>query len=111
MPADAPAVVMVQHLPDTFSEPFARRLDSCSAMKVLLAEQGQLLLQGHAYLVLRDQYLRIERGGARFVCRLEQTPLVNRHRPSVDVLFDSVAKAAGANAVGILLTDMGADGA
>ncbi len=111
MPADAPAVVMAQHLPGTFSEPFARRLDSCSAMKVVLAEQGQQLLQGHAYLAPGDQHLRIERSGARFVCRLEQTPPVNRHRPSVDVLFDSVAKAAGANAVGVLLTGMGADGA
>lgn len=111
MPADAPAVVIVQHLPAAFSEPFARRLDSCSDMKVVLADDGQHVLQGHAYLSPGDQHLRIVRRGSCFTCRLEDTPPINRHRPSVDVLFQSVASAAGANAVGVLLTGMGVDGA
>ena len=111
MPADAPPIVMAQHIPDAFSLPFAKRLDSAVAMKVHHAVDGQVLASGHAYLAPGNQHLRVERSGGRYICRLDGGAPVNRHRPSVDVLFDSVAEAAGASATGVLLTGMGADGA
>lgn len=111
LPADAPAVVMTQHLPATFSTAFAERLDRHSAMAVREAGDGEAVLPGHAYLPPGGRHLRVVRDGARWRCRIDDGPAVNRHRPSVDVLFQSVARSAGANAIGVLLTGMGDDGA
>jgi two-component system chemotaxis response regulator CheB len=111
LPADSPPIVMAQHIPEAFSLPFAKRLDGAVAMKVHHAVDGQVLAPGHAYLAPGNQHLRVERSGGRYICRLDAGAPVNRHRPSVDVLFDSVAAAAGASATGVLLTGMGADGA
>ncbi len=111
LPADAPAIVISQHIPAAFSGPFAQRLDKASAMAVMEAQDGQYLLPGHAYVAPGDKHLIVERDGARYRCRLNQGPHVNRHRPSVDVMFRSVAQNVGPNAIGILLTGMGDDGA
>ncbi|MCF7751804.1 chemotaxis response regulator protein-glutamate methylesterase [Bacillus subtilis subsp. subtilis] len=111
MPADAPAVVMTQHLPATFSTPFAERLDRHSAMSVREASDGEAVLPGHAYLPPGGKHLRIIRDGARWRCRVDDGPAVNRHKPAVDVLFRSVAESAGSNAIGAILTGMGDDGA
>ncbi len=111
MPADAPAIVITQHIPEAFSQPFARRLNSASAMSVCQAEDGQQIVQGHAYVAPGNRHLRVIRSGARYVCRLDDGEPVNRHKPSVDVMFMSVAENVGRNAVGVLLTGMGADGA
>jgi two-component system chemotaxis response regulator CheB len=111
MPPDSPAIVISQHIPAAFSRPFAERLDKCSPMKVFHAEDGQYILPGHAYVAPGDSHLLVERDGARYVCRLNDGPPVNRHRPSVDVMFRSVAQKVGPNAVGVILTGMGDDGA
>ena len=111
MPPDAPAIVLTQHIPASFSRPFAERLDRHSAMLVREAGDGELILPGHVYLPPGDHHLRVVRDGARWRCRLDPGPPVNRHRPAVDVLFQSVAQSAGANAVGAILTGMGDDGA
>ncbi|MGV8958995.1 MAG: protein-glutamate methylesterase/protein-glutamine glutaminase [Stenotrophomonas sp.] len=111
MPADAPAVVMTQHLPASFSTAFAERLDRYSAMSVREAGDGEAVLPGHAYLPPGGRHLRIIRDGARWRCRIDDGPAVNRHKPAVDVLFRSVALSAGANAIGVILTGMGDDGA
>ena len=111
MPADAPAVVMTQHLPASFSSAFAERLDRHSAMAVREASDGEAVLPGHAYLPPGGKHLRIIRDGARWRCRVDDGPAVNRHKPAVDVLFRSVAQSAGGNAIGAILTGMGDDGA
>ncbi|WP_367345834.1 chemotaxis response regulator protein-glutamate methylesterase [Stenotrophomonas bentonitica] len=111
MPADAPAVVLTQHLPATFSTAFAERLDRHSAMSVREASDGEAVLAGHAYLPPGGKHLRVIRDGARWRCRVDDGPAVNRHKPAVDVLFRSVAESAGANAIGAILTGMGDDGA
>ncbi|MFI8716501.1 chemotaxis response regulator protein-glutamate methylesterase [Stenotrophomonas sp. NPDC077464] len=111
MPADAPAVVLTQHLPATFSTAFAERLDRHSAMSVREASDGEAVLPGHAYLPPGGKHLRVIRDGARWRCRVDDGPAVNRHKPAVDVLFRSVAESAGANAIGAILTGMGDDGA
>jgi two-component system, chemotaxis family, protein-glutamate methylesterase/glutaminase len=111
LPADAPGTVIAQHIPKAFSAAFARRLNDSSALRVLEAEDGQQVLPGHAYVAPGDRHLKIERSGARYVCRLDHGPAVNHLRPSVDVLFQSVAAAAGARSIGVLLTGMGRDGA
>jgi len=111
LPADAPGVVITQHIPAAFSAPFARRMDGASPMTVCEAADGQQILPGHVYIAPGDRHLLVERSGARFVCRLSDGPPVNRHRPSVDVLFRSVAQHIGPNAVGAILTGMGDDGA
>jgi len=111
MPANAPAMVITQHIPEAFSQPFARRLNGVSAMTVCQAEDGQQILQGHAYVAPGNRHLRVVRSGAKFVCRLDDGEPVNRHKPSVDVMFRSVAEQVGRNAVGVILTGMGADGA
>ena len=111
MPADAPAVVLTQHLPATFSTAFAERLDRHSAMSVREASDGEAVLPGHAYLPPGGRHLRVIRDGARWRCRVDDGPAVNRHKPAVDVLFRSVAMSAGANAIGVILTGMGDDGA
>jgi len=111
MPADAPAIVIAQHIPAAFSAPFAARMDRHSAMKVSEAAQGQVINPGHVYIAPGGWHLEVTRDGARYVCRLTQAVAENGHRPSVDVLFRSVAHQVGRNAVGALLTGMGHDGA
>jgi len=111
MPADAPATVIVQHIPAAFSGPFAERLDRSSRMTVLEARDHQPLLAGHAYVAPGGRHLRVVRSGARWHCRLHDDDPVRGHRPSVDVLFESVAAHAGGNASAALLTGMGDDGA
>jgi len=112
MPADAPGIVVTQHLPGSFSEAFAKRLDGQSAMRVRLAGDRETIRNGNVYIAPGgDHHLAVHRNGADFICRLEARERVSGHRPSVDVLFDSVATKAGRNAVGVLLTGMGADGA
>jgi two-component system chemotaxis response regulator CheB len=111
LPADTPGVVITQHIPKAFSTPFARRMDACCQMTVYEAQDGQMILPGHVYIAPGDQHLLVVRDGARYVCKLDDGSPVNRHKPSVDVLFRSVAQQAGRNAVGVILTGMGKDGA
>jgi len=111
LPAGAPGMVITQHIPEAFSGPFARRMNSISAMTVCEAQDGQHILPGHIYIAPGNRHLLVARDGARYVCRLHNGSPVNRHRPSVDVLFRSVAQHVGPNAVGVLLTGMGDDGA
>ncbi len=111
MPADSPAIVISQHIPEAFSKPFSERMNRCSPMTVTQAEDGEQILSGHAYIAPGDRHLLVVRDGARFRCQLSDGPPVNRHRPSVDVMFRSVAQNVGPNAVSVLLTGMGNDGA
>lgn len=111
LPPDAPAIVISQHIPAAFSKAFAERLNKAAAMAVREAQDGEYLLPGHAYLSPGDRHLLVERDGARYRCRLSDGPPVNRHRPSVDVMFRSVAQKVGPNAIGVILTGMGDDGA
>jgi two-component system chemotaxis response regulator CheB len=111
LPADTPGIVITQHIPKAFSGPFARRMNGCCQMTVYEAEDGQQILPGHVYIAPGDKHLLLVRDGARYVCRLDDGPPVNRHKPAVDVLFRSVAQQAGQNAIGVLLTGMGKDGA
>ena len=111
LPPDAPAIVISQHIPAAFSKPFAERMNQCSAMAVCEAQDGQYILPGHVYIAPGDRHLLVERDGARYRCRLNDGPHVNRHRPSVDVMFRSVAQNVGPNAMGVILTGMGDDGA
>lgn len=110
-PADMPGIVIAQHIPKAFSTTFARRMNQLSQMTVYEAEDGQQILPGHVYIAPGDRHLLVVRDGARYVCRLDNGVPVNRHKPSVDVLFRSVAQQAGANAIGVILTGMGKDGA
>jgi two-component system chemotaxis response regulator CheB len=111
MPADAPAVLIAQHIPAQFSRPFAERLDRHSRMTVMEAEDGHQIMPGHAYVAPGGRHLRVQRSGARWVCRLGDDLPVSGHRPSVDVMFESIAAHAGRNASAALLTGMGDDGA
>ncbi len=111
LPPDAPAVLIVQHMPAGFTRSFAQRLDGLCRIKVKEAEHGERVLPGYAYIAPGDQHLLLARSGANYVAHLSQDPPVNRHRPSVDVLFDSAAVHAGKNAIGVILTGMGRDGA
>ncbi len=111
MPADSPAMVISQHIPEAFSGPFSERMNRCSQMTVSEAIDGEQILPGHVYIAPGDQHLLVVRDGARFRCQLSDGPPVNRHRPSVDVMFRSVAQNIGPNAVSVLLTGMGKDGA
>jgi two-component system chemotaxis response regulator CheB len=111
LPPDTPGVVIAQHIPKAFSTPFARRMNDCCQMTVYEAEDGQQLLAGHVYIAPGDRHLMVVRDGARYVLKLDDGLPVNRHKPSVDVLFRSVAQNAGRNAIGVILTGMGKDGA
>ena len=111
LPPDAPAIVISQHIPAAFSKPFAERMNRESAMAVCEAQDGQYILPGHVYIAPGDRHLLVGRDGARYRCRLSDGPQVNRHRPSVDVMFRSVAQNVGPNAIGVILTGMGDDGA
>ncbi|NOY62523.1 MAG: chemotaxis response regulator protein-glutamate methylesterase [Gammaproteobacteria bacterium] len=111
LPADTPGVVITQHIPEAFSGPFAKRMNGITAMTVYEAQDGQQILPGHVYIAPGSAHMLVERDGARYVCRLNSGPAVNRHRPSVDVMFRSLAQNAGSNAIGVILTGMGGDGA
>ena len=111
LPADCPAVVIAQHIPEAFSLPFTKRMDSMAAMSVVEPVDGQQIKTGHVYIAPGGKHLLVERDGARYLCRINDGPPVNRHRPSVDVLFRSVAQKVGPNAIGVILTGMGDDGA
>lgn len=111
LPADAPGVVIAQHIPKAFSAPFARRMNASCPLTVCEAHDGQQILPGHVYIAPGDQHLVVVRDGARYACKLDNGSPVNRHKPSVDVLFRSVAQQVGRNAVGVILTGMGKDGA
>ncbi|MDT8385389.1 MAG: chemotaxis response regulator protein-glutamate methylesterase [Gammaproteobacteria bacterium] len=111
LPADTPGTVISQHIPAAFSGPFAARMDGLSAMTVCEATDGQQIVTGHVYIAPGNRHLLVERDGARYICRLNNGPEVNRHKPSVDVMFRSVAQNVGANAIAVILTGMGNDGA
>lgn len=111
LPADAPGVVMTQHMPEGFTRAFAERLDSLCEIEVREANDGDQVVPGLALLAPGNKHLRLGRDGARCIARVCDGPRVCRHRPSVDVLFDSVARIAGANAIGVIMTGMGDDGA
>lgn len=111
LPAGMPPIIMVQHMPETFTPSFARRLDSLSQLTVVEAQGGERLQPGTAYLAPGHSHMTIRKSGAGYVTELNQGEPVNRHRPAVDVLFDSVAEQVRGNAIGIILTGMGKDGA
>ncbi len=111
LPTGLPPIVIAQHIPDVFSTSYARRLDSMCDIDVIEVREKQPLLPGKAYLAPGDDHLIITNEEGRFVAVVEKTAPVNRHRPSVDVLFQSIAQSCPKNSVGILLTGMGVDGA
>jgi len=111
MRPDCPGIVITQHIPPLFSRSFANRMNRCSQLIVCEAEDGQQIRPGHAYIAPGDRHLRVVRDGARYCCELDDGPEVNRHKPAVDVLLDSVTEYAADNAVGVILTGMGKDGA
>lgn len=111
LPPDSPGVVITQHIPKAFSGPFAARMNASCDLTVYEAKDGQQILPGHVYIAPGDQHLLVVRDGALYRCRLNDGPPVQRHKPSVDVLFRSVAQNVGRNAIGVMLTGMGRDGA
>jgi two-component system chemotaxis response regulator CheB len=111
MPAAAPGIVIVQHMPEKFTASFAKRLDSLCEVDVKEAEDGDAVLRGRVLIAPGNLHTMIERNGANYRVAVREGPLVSRHRPSVDVLFRSAARSAGANAVGVIMTGMGDDGA
>jgi two-component system chemotaxis response regulator CheB len=111
MPADAPGLVVVQHMPEGFTAAFAQRLDRSCYIEVKEAAHGDPVVAGRALIAPGNRHLLVRRGHSRYAVEVNDGPLVSRHRPSVDMLFRSVARCAGANAVGVLLTGMGSDGA
>jgi len=111
LPADAPGVVIVQHMPEKFTRSFAERCDQLCTIRVKEAADGDRVLPGHAFIAPGNFHMALRRNGAQYFVRVYSGPPVNRHRPSVDVLFDSAAECAGRNAVGVIMTGMGADGA
>ncbi len=111
MPSDCPGILITQHMPAGFTKSFAHRLDTLCRINVKEASDGERILPGYAYIAPGDHHLLLARSGANYVAKLSDGPPVSRHKPSVDVLFDSAADAAGKNAIGIILTGMGKDGA
>jgi two-component system chemotaxis response regulator CheB len=111
MPSNAPGIVIVQHMPEKFTAAFAKRLNTLCAVEVKEAEDGDPVLRGHVLIAPGDKHMMLERQGARYYVSVKTGPPVSRHRPSVDVLFRSAARAAGSNAVGVIMTGMGDDGA
>jgi two-component system chemotaxis response regulator CheB len=111
LPSDSPGIVIVQHMPEKFTASFARRLDSLCEMEVKEAENGDTVLRGRVLIAPGNLHTLIERSGARYYVSVKDGPLITRHRPSVDVLFRSAARAVGSNAVGVIMTGMGDDGA
>ena len=111
LPPDAPGIVIVQHMPEQFTRAFADRLDSLSRIRISEARDGDRVLPGHALIAPGNYHMELVRSGADYSVRVFMSEPVNRHRPSVDVLFQSCARVAGQNAVGVILTGMGDDGA
>lgn len=111
MPADAPGLVVVQHMPEGFTAAFAQRLDRSCYIEVKEAAHGDPVVAGRALIAPGNRHLLVRRSDSRYAVEVNDGPLVSRHRPSVDMLFRSVARCAGGNAVGVLLTGMGSDGA
>ncbi|MCK4841040.1 MAG: chemotaxis response regulator protein-glutamate methylesterase [Methylococcales bacterium] len=111
LPRTTPAIVVSQHLPAAFSVSFAQHVNDATEMTACIAKHGQQILSGNIYIAPGDQHLLIIRDGARYICQLNDGPPVNRHKPSVEVMFRSVAQNVGSNAIGVMLTGMGADGA
>jgi two-component system, chemotaxis family, protein-glutamate methylesterase/glutaminase len=111
LPADAPGILVTQHMPEVFTTHFARRLKEMTRLDAREAASGDSVVPGVALVAPGNKHMVLRRSGARYLVDVKDGPRVNRHRPSVDVTFRSVARAAGRNAVGVLLTGMGADGA
>jgi two-component system chemotaxis response regulator CheB len=111
LPADAPGIVIVQHMPEKFTASFASRLNGLCEMEVKEAQDGDAVLRGRVLIAPGNLHTMIERSGARYYVSVKEGPLVSRHRPSVDVLFRSAARSVGSNAVGVIMTGMGDDGA
>ncbi len=111
LPADFPAILVTQHMPAGFTASYAARLNSLCRIAVKEAADGERILPGHAYIAPGGLHLSVQRSGANYVARVDDSEPVNRHRPSVEVLFRSAARVVGANAIGVMLTGMGADGA
>ncbi|MFP4018526.1 MAG: chemotaxis response regulator protein-glutamate methylesterase [Bacteroidales bacterium] len=111
LPMDSPGIVIVQHMPEQFTRSFAKRLDEICKVTVKEAKNGDSVIRGHVLIAPGNYHTLIKRSGARYYVEVKEGELVNRHRPSVDVLFRSVARYAGPNAIGIILTGMGKDGA
>jgi two-component system chemotaxis response regulator CheB len=111
LPSNTPPILITQHMPERFTKTWANRMNSLCRISVKEAEDGDSVLPGHALVAPGGYHMTLVRSGARYSVCINQNPPVNRHRPSVDVLFDSVAQNAGANAIGVILTGMGGDGA
>jgi two-component system chemotaxis response regulator CheB len=111
MPLDSPAIVIVQHMPENFTKAFANRLNGICRISIKEAEDGDSVIRGHALIAPGNKHMLLKRSGARYYVEVKDGPLVNRHRPAVDVLFRSSARYAGKNAVGVIMTGMGDDGA
>ena len=111
MPKNSPAIIIVQHMPDSFVGPFAARLNSLCDIDVKVAQNGDFLAMGTAYIAQGGRHMVLRRSGAKYFVEIGEGRTVSGHCPSVDVLFNSVSKVAGANAIGVILTGMGADGA
>jgi two-component system chemotaxis response regulator CheB len=111
MPLESPGIVVVQHMPEVFTAAFAHRLNGLCRIEVKEAAHGDRIFEGRALIAPGNRHTMVVRSGAHYAVEVTDGPLVNRHRPSVDVLFRSVAKTAGPNAVGVILTGMGDDGA
>ena len=111
LPADCPAVMITQHMPPGFTKSYAARLDGLCRIRVAEASDGERVLPGHAYIAPGGFHLSVERSGANYIARVQDGEPVNRHKPSVEVLFDSAARVVGRNALAVMLTGMGADGA
>ena len=111
LPADAPGIVIVQHMPEKFTASFAARLDQLCRVNVREAADGDSVIRGQALVAPGNRHMLLKRSGARYFVEVRDGPLVNRHRPSVDVLFRSTARYAGRNAIGVIMTGMGDDGA
>ncbi len=111
LPADTPGIVIVQHMPENFTAAFAKRLDGICAIRVKEASNNDSVIRGRALIAPGNKHLLLKRSGARYYVEVREGPLVNRHRPSVDVLFRSAARYGGSNCIGVIMTGMGDDGA
>jgi len=111
LPADCPAVCITQHMPPGFTASYAQRLDGLCRIRVKEASDGERILPGHGYIAPGGKHFSVERSGANYIARVQDGEPVNRHKPSVEVLFNSAARVVGQNALGIMLTGMGGDGA
>jgi two-component system chemotaxis response regulator CheB len=111
MPVDCPGIVIVQHMPENFTRSFANRLNEICQISVKEAENGDSVIRGRALIAPGNYHMLLKRSGAKYYVEVKEGPLVNRHRPSVDVLFRSTARYAGKNAIGVIMTGMGNDGA